>query len=496
MRTPRPATGLLTALAALAAGGLGLAGLAWWFLRTPEPAPAPRLPGMDRRGAAARAGTVEQVRIGEQFRRLSDAPPPPLPGRWPQFRGVGRDNIVADSAPLADSWPAAGPPVLWSLPLGEGHAAPAVWDGRVYLLDYDEANKADSLRCFALADGRELWRRGYRVHLKRNHGFSRTVPATDGRVVVTLGPQAHVMAVSAADGELLWSLDLVRDWGATVPLWYAGQCPLLDDGTVVLAPAGKALLLGVEAASGRVLWQTPNPPGWKMSHSSVMPARIGGRRMYLYSAVGGVAGVAADGPERGTILWQSTAWNRSVIAPSPVGLPDGRVFLTAGYGAGSMMLQVETHDDGSFSVRELWARGPADSLASEQQTPILLDGHLFAVMPKDGGELRGQFVCARPDAPGDYAWTSGKTERFGLGPFLVADGKIILLRDDGLLVLLRATPRGCEPLASARVLDGHDAWGPLALVGRRLLLRDSTRLLCLDLGPGDADARPSTTASP
>ena len=30
-------------------------------------------------------------------------------------------------------------------------------------------------------------------------------------------------------------------------------------------------------------------------------------------------------------------------------------------------------------------------------------------------------------------WSSGKTERFGLGPYLIADGKIFILSDDGIL---------------------------------------------------------------
>ncbi|GAG51327.1 unnamed protein product, partial [marine sediment metagenome] len=42
--------------------------------------------------------------------------------------------------------------------------------------------------------------------------------------------------------------------------------------------------------------------------------------------------------------------------------------------------------------------------------------------------------------------------------------------------------KGYVPLAQAKVLeDGHEAWGPLALAGGRLILRDLTRMVCLDL---------------
>ena len=51
-----------------------------------------------------------------------------------------------------------------------------IYKGRVYVLDYNESLNSDALRCFSLESGKELWRRWYRVPMKRNHGFSRTVP--------------------------------------------------------------------------------------------------------------------------------------------------------------------------------------------------------------------------------------------------------------------------------------------------------------------------------
>jgi hypothetical protein len=73
------------------------------------------------------------------------------------------------------------------------------------------------------------------------------------------------------------------------------------------------------------------------------------------------------------------------------------------------------------------------------------------------------------------------TERFGLGPFLRADDQMFLLDDDGTLSLIRASTRGYERLARARVLQGREAWGPMALVDGRLLLRDFEELICLDV---------------
>jgi outer membrane protein assembly factor BamB len=107
-------------------------------------------------------------------------------------------------------------------------------------------------------------------------------------------------------------------------------------------------------------------------------------------------------------------------------------------------------------------------------------------MPKDGGALREQFVCMGAD--GGLRWGSGKDARFGLSPFLAADGKLFILADDGTLTLARASATAFEPLARAKVLAGVDAWAPMAIAGGRLLLRDSRRMLCLDVRDGSAAA--------
>ena len=135
------------------------------------------------------------------------------------------------------------------------------------------------------------------------------------------------MCVDPTTGQLRWGLDLVRQYGTTVPPWYAGQCPLIDRGTVVLAPGGRnALLLALDGQTGQALWQTPNPHAWKMTHSSVIPMEFAGQRMYLYCANNGVVGVSAD---TGAILWETTDWKISLATvPSPLVLEGGRIFLS------------------------------------------------------------------------------------------------------------------------------------------------------------------------
>lgn len=457
---------------------IGLTFLTWWLLHNPVKDFVENVPGMDNRppGFISRS---EAVDIGAYFTSF-DGIPSEIQGSWPRFRGADFDNISKENIKLASTWNDAGPDILWSIDLGEGHAGPVVSNGRVYILDHDEEERADVLRCFSFDDGTEIWRRGYELYVKRNHGMSRTVPAATDKYVVTIGPKCHVMCVDAVSGDLRWGIDLEKQYGAEVPLWYTGQCPLIDDSLAVIAVGGRSLIIAVDCETGEVVWETPNPDNWKMSHSSVMPLFIHGKKMYVYCALGGILGISAEGEDAGQVLFESKLWSHNVIAPSPVHLGDGRIFLTAGYGAGSLMLKIKA-ENGAFSVEPVQTLKPEEGLASEQQTPLFCKGYLFSILPKDAGPLRNQFVCCHPDDCSQIIWSSGKTNRFGLGPYIMADDKFFILSDDGVLTALKASTEGYYPLAQAKILDGVDAWGPLALVNGRLLARDSRRLVCVDL---------------
>jgi outer membrane protein assembly factor BamB len=214
-----------------------------------------------------------------------------------------------------------------------------------------------------------------------------------------------------------------------------------------------------------------------MSHASIVPVEVQGVRMYVYCAIGGMVGVAAEGPQRGALLWRTTEWSHSVLAPSPVPLDGNRVLVTAGYGAGSMVFEITRQGEAFRAAPVLsFERG---EFACEQQTPVLYEGSLYTVLPNDAGAFRQQAVCMTPG--GEIRWRSGKEDRFGLGPFMVADGKLLLLDDSGMLTMAVASPGGYERLARAQVLDGRDAWAPMAMVDGRLLLRDSKRMVCMDL---------------
>ena len=455
-----------------ALGLLALVAFALWFMRGSDKPLALRVPGTDQAPGSDGGTGANPVLAGKLIR--SDGQPANLPGAWPQFRGPNRDAVSPETTNLARVWQTTQPRELWGIDVGDGYAGAAVLNGRVYLMDYDREKKRDALRCLSLADGREIWRYSYPVPVKRNHGMSRTVPAVTDKVAVAMGPKCHVLCVDSATGELRWGLDLVRQFGTTVPPWYAGQCPLIDNGAVILAPGGPdALLAAVDSQTGNVLWQTPNPHGWKMTHSSVMPMEFGGQRMYVYCANKGVVGVSA---KDGSLLWETSDWKISIATvPSPLILDGGRIFLTGGYDAGSLMLQLDRA--GERVVPRTVFKLAAGVFGATQHTPVLHDNHLYGV------RADGKFACLTLD--GKLVWTSPTGQIFGLGSFILADGLLYAMNDSGLLRLIEATPAKYTLLGQAQVLKGHDSWAPLALAGGRLIVRDLTRMVCLDVArPG------------
>lgn len=446
---------------------VALLALVFWVTRGSGPLSV-RVPGTDR-GPENELGTNANAVLAGKLVK-GDGQPANLPGAWPQFRGPERDGIGHETIPLLRDFAPGSPRQLWAIDVGEGYAGPAIFGGRVYLMDYDRDKKQDALRCLSLEDGREIWRFAYPVAIKRNHGMSRTVPAIQDPFVVAIGPKCHVVCVDATSGELKWGMDLVREHGTTIPPWYAGQCPLIEGDRVLLAPGGpEALLLAANLKTGEVLWKTPNPRAWKMTHSSIMAMEFEGQRMYVYCGHNGVAGVSAS---TGELLWDTTEWKISIATvPTPIILSGGRIFLSGGYDAGSLMLQLKK-EDGRFKTETVY-RLDAKTFGATQQTPILYNDRIYGVRPDN------KFACLTPD--GKILWTSPAGQHFGLGAFLLADNVIFGVNDSGLLRLFEASPEQYKLLGEAKVLDGREAWGPMALAGGRLLVRDLTRMVCLDV---------------
>ncbi|MCX6621882.1 MAG: PQQ-binding-like beta-propeller repeat protein [Acidobacteria bacterium] len=389
---------------------------------------------------------------------------------WPQFRGPSRSAISRETG-LLRQWPAGGPKLLWSVPVSQGYAGAAIVAGRVYHHDYDDKKSEWCVNCRSLADGKLIWQFREAREIRPNHAITRTVPAVDARFVFSLDPKAVLHCLDVKTGKQLWRKSLVTEYKGTIPPWYNGQCPLLEPDRLIIATGGAAILVALDKATGKDIWRTPNPGQVMMTHSSVIPAVLGGVKQYLYGTLKGPLGVSA---KDGKLLWEFPRKFNVAVAPSPVAVDEERVFMTGSYDAGSVMVRVRRSGDtfkaeGVFDMKN-------NEWNSEVHTPIVHKGHLFAI----GKKRRGLFTCMSFD--GKEVWTSAGKATFGLGNFLLADGMFFVLDgDSGKLRLLEASTSGYNELAAAQVLAGQEVWGPMALSDGKLVLRDLAKMVCVNV---------------
>ena len=130
---------------------LGLIFLTWWILHDPVEHFVIHNPGADNRPEMITSDHAE-INIGQVFASF-DGVSSTMSSNWPRFRGENFDNISQANINLTTDWEIAGPKVIWTVDLGEGHAGPVISKGRVYLLDYDEVKRQEILRCFSFQDG-------------------------------------------------------------------------------------------------------------------------------------------------------------------------------------------------------------------------------------------------------------------------------------------------------------------------------------------------------
>jgi outer membrane protein assembly factor BamB len=276
-------------------------------------------------------------------------------------------------------------------------------------------------------------------------------------------------------------LDVQKQFDTEVPLWYSGQCPRIDNNQLIVAPAGKeVLMVGIDCETGEIIWQTPNTIGYKMSHSSVIPMSILGKKTYVYAANGGVCGLSADPTDRGKLLWSTDKWKPSVIAPSPVQISSNEILLTAGYGAGGALLRVN-NVEGKWSATITNQHKPALGLSSEQQTPILYKQMIITIPPNDGGGVRGKLTLYAPSNLRSPIWESAADERFGYGPYMVIGNHLFALKDNGELFVYQIEHNNMTLIKKQRIMDGVDAWGPMAYANGYLLVGDAYWVYCLKI---------------
>jgi outer membrane protein assembly factor BamB len=405
---------------------------------------------------------------------------------WPQYLGPNRDGISTQKN-LLRSWPAEGPKVEWTVALGKGFGGPVVKDGKVYLLDRDD-KVGDTMRCYDLSNGRELWNFGYNAPGTVEFPGSRSVPAIDGNNVYSCGHNGDLYCININTHKPVWNKNVWTDFGGDrLPMWAIAQCPLIYGDLLIVAPqAPQAGVIAYEKLTGQEKWKTPFL-GTTGFNGYVSPSIVKvGQEDHLVTITaspgrsGGGGKVIGIAPLTGKILWEYTNFSCWIPVANAVDAGQGRLLITGSYNAGSVMLKVTKKDDGSYGVTELFK---TVEFGSHTMPPVLYNGYFYVHYTTN--ERNDGLVCMSMD--GKIMWKTERSPAFSKGCMILADG--LILASDGYrsLYLIEPDPSKFKQLAKVQLLSdvgsdrrvGETNWAPMALSDGKLLIRDHVQMKCL-----------------
>ena len=398
---------------------------------------------------------------------------------WPQYLGPNR-NGISDEKGILRSWPENGPEVLWTVTLGRGFGGPVVKDGKVYLLDRDD-KVGDTMRCFDLSSGKELWNFGYNAPGSVEFPGSRSVPIVDGNNVYSCGHNGDLYCIDINTHKPVWNKNVWTDFGGgRLSMWAVAQCPLVYGDLLIVAPqAPQAGVVAYDKLTGQEKWKTPflGNPGFN-GYISPSIVKVGQEdHLVMITASAGRSGsggkVVGIEPLTGKTLWEYTNFSCWIPVPSAVDAGEGRILITGAYNAGAVMIKIEKKTDDSYGVTELYK---TIEFGAHTQPPILHDGYFYVQYTTN--ERSDGLVCMSMD--GKIMWKTSRSPAFSKGGMILADGLILATDGSTKLYLIEPDPSAFKPLATAELLgDRNQNWAPMALSDGKLLIRDQKQMKCV-----------------
>lgn len=390
-------------------------------------------------------------------------------GDWPQILGPARNGVAAADERLAAAWPAAGPREVWRRPVGAGYAGLAVVGTRAIL--FHRAADREVVEALDAATGATLWQADWPTRFQPQVGGGAgplCTPVVQAGTVITYGAQGVLAAHDLTTGRQRWVRETHREFSAPEGYFGAGSTPLVIGDRVIVNVGGRgdAGIVAFALDTGATVWQRTAEAA---SYSAPVAVDVAGvPHALLVTRLSCLLVDAATGEVR----WRFPFGQRgpTVNAATPLVLGGDRLLVTSAYGIGCVCAAF----DGAAATPLWQGAGP---LASQYCTPVLVGDHLYGVDGRDDLPP-AEFVCVDA-ATGREAWR----ERLdAYGTLLVADGKLVVAKTDGELLLVRPDATRLEVLARCRPLAGTVRALP-ALAAGRLYLRDDATLTCLSVAP-------------
>lgn len=410
---------------------------------------------------------------------------------WPHFLGPNLDLHSAETG-LDLDYTEEGPPVLWEVERGKGHAGPVISGGRLVFMH--QVEEKEEIRCLEAETGKEIWKHSYAVEVDQSYGITdqpRSSPVIDPETkrVYTLGNDGDLICFELGTGEVAWQLKLEDEFGPSPFFFGYGSCPLVHgEKLIVQVGAEAATVVAFDKSDGSVIWTADHD--WNGSYASPVIAPINGEdRLFVFA--GGMVkpphgGLLCIDPENGEIA-DSFSWRSdnfaSVNAATPVPCGPNRVFISEDYGRGGVMLQYGP----DFRARVLWSSA---EFGCQFQTPIYHDGILYGF----GGN--GGLMLAFEAATGRMLWNEAFYQTtiiwkereipisLGHAHLVHVDGGFLCLSENGALLRMRLDYGGFEILSKARLFYAPETWAPPAISDGLLYINQNemgSRLVCYDL---------------
>ena len=395
---------------------------------------------------------------------------------FPQFLGPTRD-CKAPGPKLETDWKTNPPEKLWRQPIG------AAWSGFVVsahrAITQEQRDENEVVSCYDLPTGKMLWMHSNPGHYNTKIAGKgpRATPAIHDGKIYTLGATGVLNCLELESGKRVWHRNIAADaelntdgeidqTGATkkrnkAKEWGYSSSPLIVEDILVVSAGGDngKSLLGYDINSGKPAWFGGSS---RAGYSSPRLATLHGQEQIL---IFNQDGLASHSPENGSILWSFT-WNPGHPHVSmPVILGKNQILLSLGYGNGSKLIQVNQEGE-SYSASELWQsrfmKAKFTNLISHKDHIYGLDDGIFACINQEDGRRK---------------WKDG---RFGHGQILLRGKHILVMAENGEVILLEASPEKQIELSRFAALDGK-TWNPHTLAGEYLLVRNHREAACYKL---------------
>jgi outer membrane protein assembly factor BamB len=396
---------------------------------------------------------------------------------WPQWRGPLRTGYVPEGQAVPTSLPST-PKILWHFAIADGVSSPIVNGGRVFYLD--AANNKETVHAVDAATGAEIWH----AELDDLHKDSqskpgpRCTPLADGDRVYAQSCKGQLRCYAAADGKPIWDTNFVKDFGSifigekgkaegATRHGYTGS-PIIDGDHLIDEVGGKdAGLVCFDKKTGSVIWKSePDTP----AYAAPIIATVAGVRQVICFMADGV--ICVD-PASGKKLWKSpvkTSLARHATTPTVA----GDIVMVASHEVGLVGVKL-TREGDTLKEEQAWLNKDAKINFS---SPVVIGRHLYGLGPNRN------LLCIDAQT-GQQIWSQenflgGNASKSEIG-MIVAGANLMILTDEGQLVLVSADPAGYKELARTRVC-GHN-WCNPAFADRKLYLRDDKELMCVELMP-------------